>query len=148
MRIARARLWHLPRIAAILWAFTRVTAGLPRVRSPLDDLLTLAWVTARGWVRVLRDRAGVAGFIIRDGNHVHALYVAPDRRGQGIGRRLLAEAKARAEMLDLWVLAGNLPARAFYRAQGFREVVQGQGLGNDEGLPDILMMWQGRRGTA
>ncbi|MFO7757699.1 MAG: GNAT family N-acetyltransferase [Roseovarius sp.] len=148
MRIARARLWHLPRIAAILWAFTRDTEWLPRVRSPVDDLQALAWVTARGWVRVLRDRAGVSGFIIRDGSRVHALYVAPDRRGQGIGRRLLAEAKARAEILDLWVLAGNVPARAFYRAQGFREVAQGQSAGNDEGLPDILMIWQGARGTA
>jgi GNAT superfamily N-acetyltransferase len=148
MRITRARIWHLPRIAAILWAFTRRTAWLPRVRSPLEDLMALAWVTARGWVRVLRDRAGVAGFIIRDGSRVHALYVAPDRRGQGIGRRLLTEAKARAEMLDLWVLAGNAPARAFYREQGFREVSQGQGAGNDEGLPDILMIWHETRGAA
>jgi GNAT superfamily N-acetyltransferase len=145
MRIMRARLWDLPRIAAILWSFTRGTAWLPRARRPVADLVSLAWVTARGWVRILRDRAGVAGFIIRDGTRVHALYVAADRHGQGVGRGLLAEAKTCAEMLELWVLAGNIPARAFYLAQGFREVAQGQGAGNDEGLPDILMMWQDRR---
>ena len=148
MSPVRARLWHLPRIAAILWAFTRGTVWLPRVRSPLDDLRALAWVTLRGRVRILRDRAGVAGFIIRDGTRVHALYVAPDRQGRGIGRALLTEAKTRTGMLDLWVLAGNLPARAFYLAQGFREIAQGQGAGNDEGLPDILMIWQDRTGVA
>jgi GNAT superfamily N-acetyltransferase len=143
-----ARLWHLPRIASILWAFTHGTPWLPRVRSRRDDLRALAWVMVRGWVRILHDRAGVAGFIIRDGTRVHALYVAPDRRGQGVGRALLAEAKARAGTLDLWVLAGNVPARAFYLAQGFREVARGQGAGNDEGLPDILMIWQHGRGAA
>lgn len=148
MRIVPARLWHLPRIAAILWAFTRGTAWVPCVRSPVDDLLALAWVTARGWARILRDRAGVAGFIIRDGTRVHALYVAADRRGQGIGRALLTEAKTRAGMLDLRVLAGNNPARAFYLAQGFHEVARGQGSGNDEGLPDILMIWKDRSGAS
>ncbi len=125
----------------ILWSFTRCTAWLPRVRSPREDLVALAWVTVRGWVRILRDASGVVGFIIRDGSHVHALYVAPDRRGQGIGRTLLAEAKARVERLDLWVLAGNRRALSFYRAEGFQEVARGQGAGNDEGLPDILMVW-------
>lgn len=148
MSIARAHLWHLPRLAAILWAFTRGTTWLPRVRSPLDDLCALAWVTARGWVRIRRDGSGVAGFIIRRGSRVHALYVAPDRRGQGIGGALLAEAKSRCEMLDLWVLDGNLPARAFYLGQGFREVAYGQGAGNDEGLPDILMIWQDEKEAA
>jgi len=148
MSTLRARLWHLPRIASILWAFTHGTAWLPRVRSPLDDLRALAWVTLRGWVRILRDPSGVAGFIIRDGTRVHALYVAPDRRGQGIGRTLLTEAKTRAGMLDLWVLAGNVPARAFYLAQGFREIARGEGAGNDEGLPDILMIWHDARGAA
>lgn len=148
MSTLRARLWHLPRIALILWAFTHGTAWLPRVRSPFDDLRALAWVTLRGWVRILRDPSGVAGFIIRDGTRVHALYVAPDRRGRGIGRTLLTEAKTRAGMLDLWVLAGNVPARAFYLGQGFREIAQGQGAGNDEGLPDILMIWQDATGAA
>ncbi|MGI3210634.1 GNAT family N-acetyltransferase [Roseovarius tibetensis] len=144
----RARLWHLPRIAAILWAFTRATPWLPKVRSPLDDLRALGWVTARGWVRVMRDTAGVSGFIVCDGTRVHALYVAPDRRGRGVGRALLSEAKTRSDMLDLWVLSANIPARAFYLGQGFTEVVQGQGAGNDEGLPDILMIWQDARRTA
>ena len=89
-----------------------------RVRSPLDDLLRPGLGDGAGLGADPARPSGVAGFIIRDGTRVHALYVAPDRRGQGIGRALLAEAKTRAEMLDLWVLAGNLPARAFYLAQG------------------------------
>lgn len=148
MSIARARLWHVPHLARILWAFTRATPWLPQVRGPLDDLRALAWVTRRGWVRVLRDGPGVAGFIVRDGTWVHALYVAPARRGQGLGGALLAEAKGDAGALDLWVLERNAAARAFYAAQGFREVARGQGAGNDEGLPDILMVWHEREEAA
>lgn len=141
MSIARARLWHVPHLARILWAFTRATPWLPQVRGPLNDLRALAWVTRRGWVRIVRDRSGIAAFIVRDGSRVHALYVAPARRGQGHGGALLAEAKADTGALDLWVLEQNARARAFYVAQGFREAARGQGAGNDEGLPDILMIW-------
>ena len=148
MTIARARLWHLPHLARILWAFTRATPWLPRVRSPRDDLRALAWVTRRGWVRIVRDRSGIAAFIVRDGSRVHALYVAPARRGQGYGGALLAEAKGAVDALDLWVLERNVAARAFYAAQGFREAARGQGMGNDEGLPDILMIWHEREEVA
>jgi len=141
MSIARARLWHVPHLARILWAFTRATPWLPPVRGPIEDLRALARVTRRGWVRVVRDGSGIVGFIVRDGSRVHALYVAPARRGQGLGGALLAEAKGDAGALDLWVLERNRPARAFYAAQGFREAARGQGAGNDEGLPDILMIW-------
>ncbi|HMB13150.1 MAG TPA: GNAT family N-acetyltransferase [Roseovarius sp.] len=141
MSIARARLWHVLHLARILWAFTRATSWLPPVRGPIEDLRALARVTLRGWVRVVRDGSGIAAFIVRDGSRVHALYVAADRRGQGYGGVLLAEAKGAAGALDLWVLERNADARAFYAAQGFREAARGQGAGNDEGLPDILMIW-------
>lgn len=141
MRIARARLWHVPHLARILWAFTRATPWLPQVRGPFEDLRALARVTRRGWVRVVRDGSGIVGFIVRDGSRVHALYVARARRGQGLGGALLAEAKGAAAALDLWVLEQNADARSFYAAQGFREAARGQGAGNDEGLPDILMIW-------
>jgi ribosomal protein S18 acetylase RimI-like enzyme len=146
VRLARAHIWQVPRLAAILWAFTRETPWLPRVRSRGADLRVLVTVVRRGWVRVARVRGRIAGFMVREGSRIHALYVCPRARGQGVGRALLTEAKA-AGALDLWVLVANAPARAFYRAEGFAEESYARGGGNDEGLPDILMIWRERNGA-
>jgi len=127
-----ARLWHLPRLALILWRFTRDTPWLPRVRSRCEDLHTFYKVIRWGWVRVLSDRRGVAGFIVRDGQRIHALYVHPELRNRGVGRALLADAKADMHALDLWVLEANTGARAFYATNGFVESARSPGYGNDE----------------
>lgn len=57
---------------------------------------------------------------------VYALYVAPDRWGSGVGRRLLAAAvdelggsPASEGPPVLWVLEGNRRARRFYQRQGW-----------------------------
>ena len=92
---------------------------------------------------MIREQGRVAGFLVRDGDILHALYVHPVLRGQGFGRALLAEAKAEAGVLRLWVVEANAAARAFYARQGFVEAARSAGLGNDEGLPDILMVWRG-----
>lgn len=145
MRTARAQIWHLPHLAVILWGFTRATPWLPQVRTRLEDLRALSSVIRWGWVRVIHERGKVAGFLVRDGDILHALYVHPARRGRGLGRALLAEAKAEAGLLRLWVVEANAAARAFYEDQGFVEAARSHGLGNDEGLPDILMVWRGER---
>ncbi|HEX2703834.1 MAG TPA: GNAT family N-acetyltransferase [Solirubrobacteraceae bacterium] len=53
-----------------------------------------------------------------------ALYVDPDRRGLGVGRALVQEARARLARQGfaeacLWVLAGNEWAERFYRLDGW-----------------------------
>lgn len=138
----RARLGHLLRLSLILWAFTRRTAWLPVIRSRSEDLRLLAKVIRRGWVRVAHDRRRPAGFIARDGVRLHALFVHPAARGQGLGQALVRDAQARTARLEAYVLAANAPARQFYARLGFAEVAQGVGCGNDEGLPDVLMVWE------
>ena len=59
----------------------------------------------------------------------------------------MAEAKAKAEALDLWVLEANTGAQAFYAANGFVEYGRSPGYGNDENLPDILMVWTSEKGA-
>lgn len=60
-----------------------------------------------------------------DAGMLHALYVDPDSWGHGLGRALIAEAKARMkglgfEQAALWVLVGNERAQRFYAADGWQ----------------------------
>ncbi len=139
--IAPARPEDAPAIAAILSGWTDETAWLPRVHSRAEDREHAAMLIRRGWVSVARKAGRVAGFMAREGEDIHALYVARPARGHGIGTALIDHAKARASRLGLWTFEANLRARAFYRRQGFREVARTGGAGNDEGLPDIRLEW-------
>jgi ribosomal protein S18 acetylase RimI-like enzyme len=110
-------------------------------------------VSARGWARAIAERGGgnatrdvvlvaeddagtlcalVSGTAADDDPsgpvaEIGALYVLPDRRGQGIGGSLLrAAAKELAASgfsgLQVGVLTANLAARGFYEAMGGREI--------------------------
>ena len=72
---------------------------------------------------------------------IHALYLLPEARGQGIGQALIAHAQARSPRLGLWAHAANHPARRFYAAAGFRPV--SVGASNDERLTEIRFEWEG-----
>lgn len=134
----RARLGDLPGLVRIMRASTRA-------RPLTTDLWLLGRVVRRGWVRVLRDGHGPAGFSIRDGGRLHGLYVHPRAQGRGIGRALLGEAQAQVRWLDLWVLVDNTRARRFYTRNGFAEKARAAGQDNDEGRPEILMVWPPER---
>jgi RimJ/RimL family protein N-acetyltransferase len=74
---------------------------------------------------------GVAGFAVRDEEKeahkglLWGMYVRPDARGAGIARRLveavIAHARARVELIQLSVVAGNEQARQLYSRLGFVE---------------------------
>ena len=70
------------------------------------------------------------GLKIRHRVSIGGMYVPPEYRGQGIGKRILLEALARARMvkglenLILAVTVGNERARALYLAVGFRTVTR------------------------
>ena len=147
MTPARAHIFHAPWLLAILWSFTRATPWLPVMRSKRSDLGLMLKVISRGWVCIARDARGPAGFIARDGARIHALYVHPRARRQGLARALLDDAKTRSPRLELWVLEANSPARAFYARQGFDVAGRSDGAGNDENMPDIHMVWQSRERT-
>ena len=141
MRLGQGHIGHVPRLLAILWAFTRGTAWLPTVRSRFTDLRMICTVLRRGWVRVAYEGARPVGFIVREDSRIHALYVHPKAQGRGVGHALLQEAKAEVGHLDLYVLQQNRGAWAFYAREGFAEAGRGIGAGNDENLPDLRMIW-------
>jgi putative acetyltransferase len=61
----------------------------------------------------------VIGFLKVEGNEIDSLFIAPAFRGQGLGRRFLAEAASRAASLEVEVNAQNRQAVGFYEAMGF-----------------------------
>jgi len=75
--------------------------------------------------------AGVAGFSVQAGpKHAHkgmlwGMYVRPAHRGAGIGRVLveaiIAHARQRVELLQLFVVSNNAAARRLYAGLGFVE---------------------------
>ncbi len=128
-----------------------MTAAVYLERATADDVGALAalerassphpW-TPEGFAGAIRGAAGERVVVLRAGDrsaigycawqevadevHVHNIAIAPDRRGQGLGTRMLAACLAlargrgaRRAFLD--VREGNRPARALYTRLGFRE---------------------------
>lgn len=134
----RAQLWHLPRLARILWAATPRNSAKER----LGDLSALARLVRRGQITHVPGRIGSRGFLARDGARIHALYTHPKARRQGIGAHLLGHAKRTSPRLELWTAQNNEDARRFYSAHGFFPAAFSFGQGNDDGEPDLQMIWQ------
>ncbi|MDT0610775.1 GNAT family N-acetyltransferase [Streptomyces lancefieldiae] len=84
----------------------------------------------------------VVGVMVLEGEELSQLYLAPGRRGRGIGDRFVALAKERrAEGLSLWTFQVNAPARRFYERHGFTAVEWTDGARNEEREPDVRYVW-------
>lgn len=84
----------------------------------------------------------IAGFMALGPADIDQLYLAPDRRGRGIGDRLIATAKERRPNgLTLYTFQVNGPARRFYERHGFVPIAFGDGGHNEERQPDVRYAW-------
>jgi [ribosomal protein S18]-alanine N-acetyltransferase len=114
---------------------------------------TFAAELEREWSRldVVRDAGALIAFcnywIVAPELHVLAIATHPDRRGKGIGGKLLAHVLASAveagcNLATLEVRAGNRPAIALYERAGFKTVhVRARYYQDDE--EDALVMLRG-----
>ncbi|MDA4887840.1 GNAT family N-acetyltransferase [Streptomyces sp. MPA0124] len=135
------------RAAADVW-LRSFSAALPTVVRPHSDAEVRAWfrdvVVERyeTWVAEGADGA-VAGVMALEGEELSQLYLAPERRGRGIGDRFVALAKERrAAGLSLWTFRINTPARRFYARHGFTPVEWTDGDRNEEREPDVRYVWR------
>ena len=92
------------------------------------------------WIATTED-GGIAGFCAARRGWIDHLFVDHHRHGQGIGRALLAQALKGRRRVRLWTFQRNTRARAFYAAQGFKEVRLTDGAHNEEREPDVLLEW-------
>lgn len=105
--------------------------GAARLDAQRALVETLYLPRAETWVA---DHDGApVGFISLYGAFVGGLFITPSCQSAGVGRSLIAHARARKGPLTLEVYARNTRARRFYAAQGFREVSRRPV--DDDGLP-------------
>ncbi|MFW2543861.1 N-acetyltransferase family protein [Primorskyibacter sp. 2E107] len=139
--LRRARSTDAGKLGAMLSAFIDDTPWMPRLHSRAQDVGFTGLMIERGWVTVAATDTGPCGFLAREGAFVHALYLAPESQGKGIGQTLMTQAKSETDRLELWTFEANTGARRFYERMGFAEAECGDGSANDEGLPDIRYVW-------
>jgi len=129
-------------IGWILYRFALDTPWMPVLHSEVEAISFCGVMIDRGWVTVAEQEGRVTGFLARDEAEICSLYLAPDCCGQGLGRALLLQAKAVQPQLWLQAFVANTGARRFYQREGFEEVDRSDGGGNEEGLPDVRMVWR------
>jgi putative acetyltransferase len=89
--------------------------------------------------RVFEADGTVVGFCSVYGDTLAALFVSPERQGDGIGTQLLADAMASKSTLQLTVYSANAPSIHFYENQGF--VVLNEQLDAHTGHLEKVMRW-------
>ncbi|MGL5070041.1 MAG: acetyltransferase [Aeromonas salmonicida] len=84
-----------------------------------------------------RDETGIAGFCgVHDGN-IEMLFLAPEARGCGVGRQLVAHAITKQGATRVDVNEQNVQALGFYQRMGF--VVTGRSPLDGQGKPYPLL---------
>ncbi|GIL01127.1 MAG: GNAT family N-acetyltransferase [Alphaproteobacteria bacterium] len=138
----------LPACARIVNDYIDETEWLPRVhsREQVAGFFTPTLLASRAlWLAELD--GDIVGYMsVAPTGMVHALYLAPNARGAGLGAMLIDRAKQdHPERVELTVFEPNLAARRFYAREGFVEVPEGRRVDTEEGIPTLLMRWRGRQ---
>lgn len=89
-------------------------------------------------VDVIEDDGKPVGFMGMTGNNIDSLFIAPDQRGKGIGKWLIAHAQSlNGNTLTVDVNEQNTQGVGFYRHLGFVET--GRSETDDQGRPYPLL---------
>ena len=131
-------------LGAILTEAVTETPWLPRLHTAAQEVGFVGQMIDRGWVTVAEDAATARriGFLARREHEIVSLFVARAHRGRGVGRLLLAQARAGRSTLTLWTFAANVRAQRFYRREGFEVLCRTDGRNNDENMPDVQFGWR------
>lgn len=119
----------------------RTSAGIPNLHTDAEDLAFFTRLFATKPTMVA-EKAGVpVGFAVSHEGWLGHLWIGPAHHRQGIGRKLLAWARAEiAGDLRLYVFTHNVGAIAFYKAHGAVQIAATDGQGNEEKLPDQTLL--------
>lgn len=130
------------KLAAMMTDDNAAKEWMPSLHTGAEDIAFVARMIDNGWVTTAWLGDEIAGFIAREKDYIHSLYIADFAQGKGVGTALLDYAKQDQDSLTLWTFQANRGAQRFYRREGFQPVEETAGQGNDEGLPDIRFLWE------
>lgn len=106
-------------------------------RSRLGDMRRIYLPNAESYV--LERQGVVLGFCSLVENTLAALFVHPERQGQGGGSALMRHAMSVRSQLELMVYEKNDASVAFYLKQGF--VAESSGTDEHTGECEVRMVW-------
>ncbi|MDN5202087.1 N-acetyltransferase [Fulvivirgaceae bacterium BMA10] len=86
---------------------------------------------------VFQNEDGLDGFISMMGNEVGAIFVRPEKHGQGIGRKLMDFVHQFHKTLEVEVFKDNKIGRTFYDKYGFKIIKESI---HEETQQDLLRM--------
>ncbi len=89
---------------------------------------------------VIEQAETVIAFLALQDAEVLALYVRPERQGEGLGTALLDLARSRCHSLFLWVGVQNRDAVRYYQARGFH--IRREQQGRPQGCNEYLMEFE------
>ncbi|WP_409012144.1 acetyltransferase [Aeromonas salmonicida] len=138
MKIEQAKTRDHPTLISLWEASVRATHHfLPEEEIDALKLLILEHYFAAVDLVCARDDTGITGFCgVLDGN-IEMLFLAPEARGRGIGRLLVAHAISRQGATRVDVNEQNVQALGFYQRMGF--VVTGRSPLDGQGKPYPLL---------
>ncbi|GAA1779932.1 GNAT family N-acetyltransferase [Nostocoides veronense] len=135
-----------PALAELFWQIRQeCVPQIPMIVHPRDTVepfLRGQIETATTWVAQVG--GDLIGFLVlSEPDHLDHLYLRREHTGSGLGSCLLELAKDTLPGgLQLWAFQANVSAIRFYERHGFTQVAWTDG-DNDEGAPDVLMVWSG-----
>lgn len=91
-------------------------------------------------VLVSEEEDTVTGFLGMEDGFILGLFVDPIKQGQGIGRKLLQEAKCKTDVLTLKAFVKNERAVAFYKREGF--TAAGTEVDETTGEEEVTFVWK------
>ena len=110
-------------------------------KPPEEDRALFRAAFAKGTIWVAEDDGVLVGFCAARRGWIDHFYVVHERQGEGIGQALLQRTLKGRSHVRLWTLQRNTRSRAFYRRQGFVEVLFTDGQGNEK-APDVMLAWR------
>ena len=100
-----------------------------------DNIRNIYLPNTNTWV--VPNETGLDGFISMIDNEVGAIFVRPEKHGQGIGKQLMDLVREQYEVLEVEVFEENAIGRRFYDRYGFEVIKQHT---HEETQRDLLRM--------
>jgi GNAT superfamily N-acetyltransferase len=143
MRLRRGEREDVAPVARLMRSTYDLMDYIPRLHTAEEDLAYVGALFGDHEVWIAENDVGVVGFAILSSDQLLQIHVEPAQQGQGIGTRLLDQAKERRPAgFTLWTFQKNVGARRFYERHGLELVRLTDGEGNEEREPDVQYAWR------